>query len=252
MTTSPRASLPDDPVLLLHAYLDGELDPVNLLEIERRLAADPALAAERDRVETLRRMLRERLPREMPSPALQARIERAAGLRARPSRPSWRALAASIAVTAVVASGGTWFATHIGADATTDAVVSAHIRGLMAPQPVDVASSDRHTVKPWFSGRIADAPRVIDLGGAGFPLVGARVDVVGREPVPSVVYRRRQHVISVTALSDGDAMPKMTGADRLNGYNLVKWTDNKVTYVAVSDLNRTELAEFAKLFRTAE
>jgi len=252
MTTSPRASLPHDPLLLLHAYLDGELDPINALEIERRIATDPALAAERDRVETLRQLLRERMPREAPSPTLQARIERAAGLRAVSQRPSWRALAASIVVTAMVASSATWFATNIGSDATTDAVVSAHIRGLMAPQPVDVASSDRHTVKPWFSGRIAVAPRVVDLGSVGFPLAGARVDVIGRGPAPSVIYRRRQHVISLTALSDSDAMPKIDSAERLDGYNVIKWTDNKIAYIAVSDLNRAELAEFAKLFRAAE
>ena len=252
MTTSPRPSLPEDPLLLLHAYLDGELDPVNALEIERRLATDPTLAAERDRVETLRRLLRERMPREAPPPGLQARIERAAGLRAAPSRPSWRALAASIAVTAIVASGATWLGTNAGSDAATNAVVSAHIRGLMAPQPVDVASSDRHTVKPWFSGRIAEAPRVVDLGGAGFALVGARVDVIGRAPVPSVIYRRRQHVITLTALSGADARAKSSTADRLDGYNVVKWTDNRIVYLAVSDLNRTELQEFAKLFRDAE
>jgi anti-sigma factor RsiW len=252
MTTSPRVSLPEDPLLLLHAYLDGELDPINALEIERRLATDPALAAERDRVETLRRLLRERMPREAPSPALQARIERAAGLRAVPPRPSWRALAASVAVTAMLASSATWFASNIGRDAVTDAVVSAHIRGLMATQPVDVASSERHTVKPWFSGRIAEAPRVVDLGGAGFVLVGARVDVISREPAPSVIYRRRQHVISVTALSGSDATLTMNSADRLDGYNIVKWTDNKLVFVAVSDLNNAELQEFAKLFRAAE
>jgi anti-sigma factor RsiW len=252
MTTAPHVSLPEDQLLLLHAYLDGELDPINALEIERRLAIDPALAAERDRVETLRRLLRERMPREAPPPALQARIERAAGLRAVPQRPSWRALAASIAVTAVLASSATWFAANTGADTVTDAVVSAHIRGLMAPQPVDVASSDRHTVKPWFSGRIAEAPRVIDLGGAGFSLAGARVDVIGRGPAPSVIYRRRQHVISLTAFSESVATPKMSSAARLDGYNIVKWTDNNIVYVAVSDLNKAELQEFARLFRTAE
>jgi anti-sigma factor RsiW len=155
-------------------------------------------------------------------------------------------------LTAVLASSATWFAASTGPDVVTGAVVSAHIRGLMAPQPVDVASSDRHTVKPWFSGRIAEAPRVIDLGGAGFPLVGARVDVIGRGLAPSVIYKRRQHVISLTALSDSDAMPKMSSADRLDGYNVVRWTDNNVVYVAVSDLNKAELQEFATLFRTAE
>jgi anti-sigma factor RsiW len=112
-------------------------------------------------------------------PDLRARIERAVGLRRAAPRPSWRALAASVALTALMASSSTWllFAPKL-ADTTADAVVAGHIRGMMAQQPTDVASSDRHTVKPWFNGRIPEAPRVVDLANAGFPLVGGRLDVV--------------------------------------------------------------------------
>src|SRR5262245_19336618 len=151
------SSKQDDDVVLLHAYLDGELDAAAGLEMEQRLAAEPALAAERDRIEAVRAALRERLPREAPSPELRARIERAVGLRAtpvRPSRrPSWGMLAASIAATAIVASLAT---SHLVAPPRSDAgaVLSSHVRALMAPQPTDVTSSERHTVKPWFNGRI--------------------------------------------------------------------------------------------------
>src|SRR5438034_3543982 len=93
------STAPDDPTLLVHAYVDGELDPAHAIELERRFAADPALAAERDRVEALRRLIRERLPREAAPPALVRRIEAAVGLRRQqPARPSWRALAASVAL----------------------------------------------------------------------------------------------------------------------------------------------------------
>ena len=94
---------PDDPTLLVHAYLDGELDPAHAIEIERRFAADPALAAERERVEALRRVIQEQLPREAPPPGLARRIEAAVGLRcgsASAARPSWRALAASVVLAA--------------------------------------------------------------------------------------------------------------------------------------------------------
>jgi anti-sigma factor RsiW len=250
--TIPRSPPPDDPILLVHAYLDGELDPANALAIERRIAADPALAAERDRIAALRRLMHERLPRAAMPPGLRTRIETSVGLRRAPSRPSWRALAASIVLTAVVASGSTFLLLGPNAaDPTGDAIVAAHVRALMAPQPVDVVSSDRHTVKPWFSGRIPQAPRVVDLATAGFPLVGGRLDVVARKPSPTLVYRHRQHVISLTEVPTAgraDAAPVRASTD---GYNLVEWVENGVAYWAVSDVAAGDLDEFARLFRTA-
>jgi anti-sigma factor RsiW len=239
----------DDPALLLHAYLDGELDAAAALEMERRLTADPALAAERDSIEAVRRMIRDELPREAPSPELRARVERAVGLRRTAQRPTWTLLAASIAATAIVASVAT---THLVAptSSATDAVLASHVRALMAPQPTDVASSDRHTVKPWFNGRIVQAPRVVNLDASGFPLAGARIDVIERSPSPTLVYRRRQHVISLIAVPatwPGDIAP---AAQRAEGYNIVRWTEGGTAYWAISDLNGAELAEFAQLFRT--
>src|SRR5260221_9630446 len=87
-------------------------------------------------------------------------------------------------------------------DLVRDGIVDAHIRSLMASQPIDVASSDRHTVKPWFNGRIPQAPRVVDLAKEDFPLVGGRIDVVGELPVPTLVYGHRKHLISLTAIPE--------------------------------------------------
>jgi anti-sigma factor RsiW len=180
-----------DPKLLVHAFVDGELDPANALTIEQMIARNPALAAEHDRVQTLQLVLRDRLPPELPTAALRTRIEAAVGLRGqrfRPARPSWMALAASVAVAVVIGSAGSWMAINPPrGDATADAVVADHIRALMAPQPIDVASSDRHTVKPWFNGRIAEAPRVVDLSKDDFPLAGGRLDVIGRTQVSTLV-----------------------------------------------------------------
>src|SRR5690349_6380408 len=115
-----------------------------------------------------------------PPPGLEAKIRKSIGSTQSQNSPSWRAMAASIAVAAVVSSSATWMlARPSPADTVTEAVVAAHLRGLMAAQPTDVASSDRHTVKPWFDGKIPQAPRVVDLSQEGFRLVGGRVDVVG-------------------------------------------------------------------------
>lgn len=249
MTVSPT-----DPRLLVHAYVDGELDPAHALEMERQFASNPALAAERERVEALRRAIREQLPREAAPADLARRIESSLGLRREDprtsSRPSWRALAASVVLAVFLASGATWFALRPQpADATADMIVASHVRALMAPQPFDVASSDRHTVKPWFNGRIADAPRVVDLADQGFPLVGGRVDVIGRVPVATLVYRLRQHLISLTAVPGGRMIA--TTPREIAGYNILSWREDDTAYSAVSDVAAPDLETFAKAFRAA-
>ena len=172
-------------------------------------------------------------------------------MKAAAQRPSWRALAASIAVTAVVASGSTWMVLdRHQPDATVNSVIAAHVRGLIAPQATDVTSSETHTVKPWFSGRIPQAPRVIDLAKVGFPLAGGRVDVIGRSPSPTLVYLRRKHIIGVTAVPAPDSAEMVPRLANAQGYNLVQWIDGGVVYWAVSDLNAQELQEFVRLFRS--
>jgi len=242
----------DNSVLLVHAYLDDELDPANALAIAQRMSTDPALAAEGERVKALQQLIHERLPREVAPPGLRARVEASVGgySRAR-ARPSWRALAASIALTAMVTGSSTWF--MVGsqpANTVTDALVSDHIRALMAPQPTDVVSSDRHTVKPWFNGRIPESPRVVDLAKQDFPLVGGRLDVVGQTPVPTLVYRHAQHLISLTEMPTESELDLSRTPRAINGYNVVHWTENGVSYWAISDVARTKLEDFARLFRT--
>jgi anti-sigma factor RsiW len=236
--------------LLVHAYVDGELDPVNAVAIEREIAADPALAAERARIEALRQALREKLPpTELPA-GLEARVRAAAGVTPASSGPSWRAMAASIMLAAVVSSGATWMLTHGPAtNDVTEAVMAGHLRALMAPQPVDVVSSDQHVVKPWFNGRIPQAPRLVDLGDAGFRLIGGRVDVVGRTGVPTLVYQIRQHLISVTAIPDSAQGATGPAATSARGYNIIRWSAGDATYVAVSDVNLADLTKFVQAFR---
>jgi anti-sigma factor RsiW len=253
MTTSAPA---DHANLLVHAYLDGELDPAHALEVERQLARDPVLAAEHAQLEGLQRLIRE-LPLESAPQGLTRRIEAAIGMpqaarwASHPSHhPSWRALAASVVLAAFLASGSTWFALRPGPTVTVaDMVVANHLRALMAPQPTDVASSDQHTVKPWFDGRIPESPRVVDLSQQGFPLVGGRIDVIGRVPVPTLVYRRRQHLISLSSVPSSASAILEAVPRAIAGYNIVSWTDDGLTYWAVSDVAPADLHSFAQDFR---
>jgi anti-sigma factor RsiW len=250
--TPPPLSEPEQAALLLHAYHDGELDPANMLAVERRLASDPALARASDAIAAVRRALREKLPRE-PAPAhLRPRIMRAVAPSRSAAAPSWRALAAAIVLSAALSSSTTWFVLRPApGDLALQAAVDGHLRALMAPQPIDVSSSDRHTVKPWFNGRIPQAPRVVDLTQDGFPLVGGRIDVVGRTGVPTLVYRHRQHLISLVAVPIGSGNAPATTRRSVQGYNVVSWNADGIVYWAVSDLGPADLEKFARLFRDA-
>ena len=271
------ATVDNESTLLLHAYLDGELDPAHALELERQLANDPSLAAQRERIEALKRAIEERLPRVAMPPGLAGRVEAAiANARentsaprrfltrgwtaGRPSpRPSWAALAASVVVAMGLASSTTWLALEprlsqksiSPVDEMVDMAMANHLRALMAPQVADVGSSDRHTVKPWFNGRVPEAPRVVDLSTEGFPLVGGRVDVLGRTPVPTLVYRRRQHLISLMAVPSDQAPGIPAERRTIAGYNVLSWTQGGVVYLAVSDVAAADLDAFAKAFREA-
>ena len=239
----------DHSKLLVHAYVDGELDPVNAMAVERQIAADPALVADAARVRALRKALQEKLPpTELPA-GLEARVRQAVGTTQAESAPSWRAMAASIMLAMIVSSAATWLFTRPATDDQLEAVVGSHLRALMAPQAIDVASSEGHVVKPWFNGRIPQAPRVVDLTSVGFRLVGGRVDVVGREGVPTLVYQIRQHLISVTAVPDAGGRSASPTTTVVRGYNLIRWTDDNVSYSAISDVNVADLTKFVQAFR---
>ena len=254
-----RPAVHEDPTRLVHAYVDGELDPANTLALETRMATDAALAAECERVDALQRLIRQRLPRETLPPGLRARIEASVGMRRPRVQVSWRALAASIVLTAMVASGATSIVlaptslvlAPARIDAVRDAVVAGHIRSLMAPQPFDVASSDKHTVKPWFNGKIPEAPRVVDLARDDFPLAGGRLDVVGQTPAPTLVYRHHKHLISLTAVPAAGQATTAPVLRTVGGYNVLDWTEDGVAYWAISDMAVADLDKFATLFRAA-
>jgi anti-sigma factor RsiW len=250
---------PDDPILLLHAALDGELDAAGMIEIERRMAADPALAAEYARLVALRNAIGARLKREPAPDALRARvIAMAQATNPTPRRP-WRfearygALAASLALGMALGAGAYGLFAPVAADDDVQrALVAGFVRGRLSGQPVDVATSDRHTVKPWLAGRIAGAMTVVDLKEDGFPLVGGRIDMVGQTPIATLVYQRREHQIALSELPGAGGVsasaPRHLSRD---GYGLLEWEEGGRRYEAVSDLPPTELDAFAAAFRRA-
>ena len=245
------ASTKDNDELQMNAYCDGELDPVSAIEFERRLADDESLKARYIRLLSLRRAVRALPQLELP-PGLRARInskldadrpDRAA----RPRQRSWsfQALAAAAVFGAVISSSV--MLTIERYDLREDVarqVVAGHIRGQLASQPFDVASSDRHTVKPWFTSRLPESPQVPDLAAQGFALVGGRVDVVGHDPVATIVYKHAAHTVSLTTLPPGQSVSDQSIA----GYNVRSWSDAQFTYIAVSDLSSADLATFERAF----
>src|SRR6266446_3858361 len=245
------ASMKENDELQMNAYCDGELDPVSAIEFERRLAADETLKAQYTRLLSLRRTVRS-LPQYEAPAGLQARIQSALdadrpGQAERPRQRNWsfQALAAAAVLGAVISSSV--MLTMERYDRQEDvarAVVAGHIRGLLAPQPFDVASSDRHTVKPWFTSHLPLSPQVPDLAAQGFVLEGGRVDVVGHEPVATIVYRHAKHTVSLTTLPRGQSVSDQAIA----GYNVRSWSDAEFTYVAVSDIPSEDLASFERAF----
>ena len=196
----------------------------------------------------LKHALRTQLPPQ-PLPAdVAARVRRRVGLSPRRPRPTWMLLAASVVLAIGLSSALTSLVFRVGDDRIYTESVDSHLRALMAVQPVDVASSERHTVKPWFNGKSVQAPKVADLAAREFPLLGGRIDVIQGAPVPTLVYGRRLHRISVWTANDAQAAQLTKDAASVNGTNLVVWRADGMTYWAASDLNAEELSAFARAF----
>jgi anti-sigma factor RsiW len=129
--------------------------------------------------------------------------------------------------------------------------VSAHLRSLQADHLTDVLSSDQHTVKPWFNGRIDLAPPVIDLTAQGFRLIGGRLDYIDGKPAAALVYRRRVHVINLFVMQNAGAAFAAPKIEVVQGFNILRWTDRGLNLLAVSDLAQDELEEFKAKFEAA-
>lgn len=244
-------------LLLLNALVDGELDAASAATLERRIASEATLRKAYDAISATRAALG-MLDRPQLDTELLDRIESAVGVSGKSAVPShgrlhgqvdWRMLAASVLVALVAASsGGYWLGANSPNVTIADLAASSHRRSLLAASPVDVASSDRHTVKPWLDGRIGISPPAPDLAAKGFILVGGRVDVIGGRPVPTLVYRHNEHLITVLTVpaEAGSSGPEDRQTD---GYNMVNWKGSGFNYWAVSDLERAELDDFVAAYR---
>jgi len=239
---------------LLAAHLDGELDVVRDADVVAHLntctaCADAALAHA-----ARRSLIVEKLTRYAAPAGLRASIRAALPTAAPVARaPWWMAnrqvfpLAATFVV--AIGLGFTWGGARARRAARLDEVVSSYVRSNASGHAIDVISTDRHTVKPWFAGKLDFAPPVYDLASAGFPLVGGRVDRIHEQTAAVLIYNRRKHVIDLYITPDaGASLPAETTT---SGFNLVSWTAGGQRFVAISDLAAPELADFARQFQQA-
>jgi anti-sigma factor RsiW len=241
---------------LLDAYIDKELDVVNTLEFERHLSECGGCRAMYDQYQQAHDSVKSRLP-YFEAPAhlenkIHAQLRSAARDRNAVLRkewfPHWRSWAIAAAVVVLFALGTVFLKTSgrfSGNQLLADEIVSSHIRSLMANHLVDVPSSDQHTVKPWFNGKLDFAPVVKDLSELGYPLTGGRLDYIDNRTVAALVYKHRQHTINLFLWpsSGADSGPHNL---TIKGYHVVCGTRSHMIYWAVSDLNAAELGEFVR------
>ena len=252
----------EDAKPLLESFADGELDAVRAGELTQHLRTCPACGAELARLEALRQALRSEITRHRAPARLRHIVDELlvatdVAARAEPGRRRFVGAIAASFLAGILASGGaTYLLTQslVGPDSLdrlTADLVASHMRSLVAATPIDVASSDRHTVKPWFAGKVDLSPPVTDFKEQGFALEGGRLDYLAGRPVPVVVYRHRQHLIGLYALPGGgpDTAPARLAR---NGYNLVHWRQNGLELWAISDVEYAKLAELVTLIRQAD
>jgi anti-sigma factor RsiW len=238
---------------LIQAHHDRELDIATTVEIDGHLADCPDCLGALRNLSALRTVLQNEALR-YPLPAGfqdKCRLTASQALLSEhdvlPSKPWFRSIAWGVAAIAVVLSMLAGLLRGPGNEDRLLAELSAsHIRSLMGNHLLDVASTDQHTVKPWFDGKLDFAPNVRDLRESGFPLLGGRLDYVAQRPVAALVYGRDKHFINLFVWPAASQRSTLPRASERNGYHLVRWSSNDMAFAAVSDLNEKELLEFAK------
>jgi len=248
---------------LLDAYLDGELDLSASLALEEHLAVCPECRARMESRRVLRDAIREQIPAWTAPAGLEARLRArlraeepasAPGLLVRlktliePLRRPWAfpALGIGSAVAALVLGG--LFLSSRPSDPLLDEAVADHARSLLVEHLTDVASTDQHTVKPWFAGKLDYSPTVVDTAAEGYPLTGGRLDLLDRRPVAALVYHRRKHAINLFVWPTAET--SLRGKlGKKNGFYTFGWSKGGMNYLAVSELAEAEFLDFVKLIQ---
>jgi anti-sigma factor RsiW len=263
------APLDCDKVLLVQAELDGELDAAEAAALAAHKASCPVCRAAAADVARARAVVDRSLYRAAPD-ALRARILSEIAAAQEPEAPTshlhatavsrwrrWWSLPSfgfglgSFGLGAACAAVLAFLVLSSPDPGVTEQIVAGHVRAMQPGHLEDVASSDRHTVKPWFNGRLDFTPPVKDFAAAGFPLRGGRLDYLAGRPVAALVYQRDKHIIDLfvwPAKSDGSMPPQMA---RRQGYNIVHWMQDGMVFWAVSDVETAQLQNFAEIWRGA-
>jgi mycothiol system anti-sigma-R factor len=240
---------------VLHGYLDGELDATRAAEFERHLEGCRECATALGSEESLRSSLQRSGLYENAPVSLRKKIR--AGLDAATTSsgiriPAWRWLA--VAATILMVASVSWIAWSRRAKdsaATTPftvaEIIDAHVRSLQPGHLTDIASTDNHTVKPWFNGKLAFVPPVKDFADEGFPLVGGRLDVLGGQNVAALVYSRRKHIINVFVMPTKEPDTPIHEPGLRQGYQWRHWRRQGMEYCAVSDVSDSDIYKLAQL-----
>jgi anti-sigma factor RsiW len=241
---------------LLSGYLDKELDAIHVEEIEAHLRGCVSCRKQHEQALRLQSLVKERAPRY----AAPARLRNKILASVRSAQPRRRvrewipagwfqfggALAATVLLSSVITS---YSILPSNTDRIADEVVATHVRALITNHLTDVASSDQHTVKPWFIGKLDFSPPVTDFEAQGFPLVGGRVDYVNGRPIAALLYRRRQHWVSVFIWPDQHATSSAPRSVSKLGYDITQWSADGLIFSVVSDVATKEQGEFVALLR---
>lgn len=243
---------------MLHGYVDGELDSIHVAEFEAHLATCADCRTELDRVTAMRTLLagpdvKWRAPENVRRQVIA--VLKGETRAARPAESTWQRIVRLIgqwsllpSMAALAASLFLFFNVPNTQLALQDQIVANHVRSLLADHLADVMTSDRHTVKPWFAGKIDFSPPVVDLKSQGFPLVGGRVDYLDGKVVAALVYRRGGHVINLFIWPDAAERDRATSHE---SYNIREWSAGGLAFWAISDTEASELESFREKFIAA-